>query len=60
MAVLNHGFVEVYDSAFGQVVLAGVIGVDAAGFLWLRRLARFSATGRFLVSAGEADHASAA
>lgn len=48
LVVLNRDFLSPYDSAFGQLVLATVIGVFALGFGWLRRLARFDAPGRFL------------
>jgi Flp pilus assembly protein TadB len=60
MTVLNHGFVSTYDSPFGQLMLGGVIALYAAGFLWLRRLASFATTGRFLLAAGRPDQPGAA
>ncbi|PZS31977.1 MAG: type II secretion system protein [Pseudonocardiales bacterium] len=60
MTVFNHDFVSVYDTVFGQGVLAIVIVIYASGFLWLCRLAKFTVTGRFLMTAGEADQAGAA
>lgn len=58
ITVLNHDFVEEYDSAFGQGVLAGVLLIYAAGFLWLRRLATFTSTGRFLIGGKQPEQIS--
>ena len=40
MVVFNRAFLTPYDTFLGQVVLAGVGGIFAAGFLALTRLAR--------------------
>jgi Flp pilus assembly protein TadB len=48
MAVFNHSYVKVYDQPLGQVVLIVVAGLYAAGFFWLRKLARFDAPERLL------------
>ena len=48
LAVLNPGYVQVYDSPLGQLVLAIVVALYAAGFLWMRRLATFDAPERLL------------
>ena len=48
LAVLNRGYVQVYDSPLGQLVLAVVVALYAAGFLWMRRLATFDAPERLL------------
>ncbi|MFC9969396.1 type II secretion system F family protein [Spirillospora sp. NPDC127200] len=48
LAVFNHSYVEPYDDLVGQLVLCVVIGLYAAAFLWLRRLARYELPGRFL------------
>jgi hypothetical protein len=48
MAVLNPGYVHVYSSPLGQLVLVVVVGLYAAGFLWMRRLATFDAPERLL------------
>jgi len=58
ITVLNRDFVREYDTAFGQVVLAVVMLIYAAGFLWLRRLATFSSTGRFLLGTKPAEQVS--
>jgi Flp pilus assembly protein TadB len=47
---LNPDYVEPYDSFAGQVTLAVVCGVFAAGFLWLRSLSRYDTARRFLDS----------
>jgi Flp pilus assembly protein TadB len=41
LAVFNHGYVHVYDSPLGQLVLLIVVALYAAGFFWLRKLANF-------------------
>lgn len=48
LAVFNHSYVAPYDGPFGQLVLTVVIGLYAAAFFWLRRLARFDLPQRFL------------
>ncbi|MEP6696811.1 MAG: pilus assembly protein TadB [Pseudonocardiales bacterium] len=60
LTLINHAFVDVYDTFFGQIVLTVVIAIYGAGFLWLRRLAKFSATSRFLRGAGHSDQAAEA
>ncbi len=39
--MFNHGYVQGYDSALGQVVLVVVVGLYGAGFVWMRKLATF-------------------
>ncbi len=51
ITVLNRDFVSEYDGLLGQIVLGVILAIYAVGFLWLRRLARFSVTGRFLLGA---------
>lgn len=48
MAVFNHGYVKIYDSAVGQLVLILVVGLYAAGFVWIRKLAAFTVPERLL------------
>lgn len=48
LVLLNPSYVEPYDTFVGQLVLALVIGIFAASFAWLRRLARFEMPERFL------------
>ena len=50
LVVLNRGYLASYDSAFGQLILAGVGGVFAAAFWWLARMARVEAPERLLGS----------
>lgn len=50
LAVFNRAYVDVYDGFLGQLVLAGIVGLYALGFVWLRRLARFDMPQRFLGS----------
>jgi Flp pilus assembly protein TadB len=56
MAIFNHSYVHVYNSPEGQLVLIFVVGLYAAGFLWLRKLANFDSPERLFavpaVSAG--------
>jgi Flp pilus assembly protein TadB len=47
---LNPSYVQPYDSFAGQVTLAVVCAVFAAGFLWLRRLSKYDTARRFLDS----------
>jgi Flp pilus assembly protein TadB len=58
LAVLDHRFLEPYDSVFGQLVLAVIVGIYALGIIWLRKLARFDMPQRLLgttTSAGQAQ-----
>lgn len=55
LAVFNRGYVEPYDSPIGQVVLLVILGLFAAGFAWMRRLAVFEVPERFMF--GRADTA---
>jgi Flp pilus assembly protein TadB len=48
MAIFNRGYVHVYDSPLGQLVLIIVAALYAVGFFWLRRLANFEAPERLL------------
>jgi Flp pilus assembly protein TadB len=48
LALLNPGYVHVYDSPLGQLVLVVVVALYAAGFIWMRRLATFDAPERLL------------
>jgi Flp pilus assembly protein TadB len=50
---LNPEYVEPYDSLGGQVTLAVVCAVFAAGFLWLRSLGRYDTAQRFLTGGGQ-------
>jgi Flp pilus assembly protein TadB len=49
LAIINRSFVQVYDSATGQLVLLAIAGLYAAGFLWLTKLAKFDVPERILV-----------
>ena len=48
LGVFNHSYVSVYDAPLGQIVLIVVAAFYAAGFFWLRKLARFDAPERLL------------
>jgi len=48
LGVFNHSYVQVYDGPLGQFVLVVVAAFYAAGFFWLRKLARFDAPERLL------------
>jgi hypothetical protein len=48
MAVFNHSYVKIYDQPVGQVVLLVVAAFYAAGFFWMRKLARFDTAERLL------------
>jgi Flp pilus assembly protein TadB len=50
LAALDHAFLAPYDGAVGQLVLVVVVGIYAAGIMWLRRLARFEAPQRLLTT----------
>jgi len=49
LAVFNQHFVQVYDTASGQLVLVVIAALYAAGFYWLTRLARFDMPERILI-----------
>ncbi|MFJ5090884.1 type II secretion system F family protein [Streptomyces sp. NPDC088674] len=49
LAIFNKDFVSPYNSPVGQVVLAGVCGLFALGFWWLRKLSTIETPERFLV-----------
>jgi Flp pilus assembly protein TadB len=53
LVVFNRGYLRPYDSVTGQVVLAVVGVLFAAGFLWLTRLARPRDLPRVLDLSGE-------
>jgi len=46
LAVLNPTYVAPYRTAAGQLVLTVVVGIFAAGFIWLARLAALPTAGR--------------
>jgi Flp pilus assembly protein TadB len=55
LAVVDHAFLKPYNGFFGQLMLAVIGAVYAAGILWLRRLANFEAPQRLLgMTAGTA------
>ena len=47
---LDPSYVAPYSTAVGQLALAVIFAVFAAGFLWMRRLAQFEVPERFLTS----------
>jgi Flp pilus assembly protein TadB len=51
VAVFNRNFVQPYGTPIGEAVLAGVLTLFGLGFMWLRRLAKVEAPGRFLIKA---------
>jgi Flp pilus assembly protein TadB len=51
MAIFNRGYVHVYNSPLGQIILVIVAALYAAAFLWLRKLAKFDAPERLLAMA---------
>jgi Flp pilus assembly protein TadB len=53
LALFDHGFLTPYDGALGQVLLAVVAAIYAAGIIWLRRLAHFEAPQRLLSGWGQ-------
>jgi Flp pilus assembly protein TadB len=53
LSIFNRSFVQPYGTAIGQLVLAVVCGLFAAGFWWLRSLAKIETPDRFLVHAPE-------
>jgi Flp pilus assembly protein TadB len=50
LAMLDHAFLAPYDDWLGQLVLLVVVGIYAAGIIWLRRLARFEVPQRLLTT----------
>ena len=48
LAILDHSFLQPYDSVFGQLVLAVIVTIYALGIIWLRKLARFDMPQRLL------------
>jgi Flp pilus assembly protein TadB len=48
LGIFNRGYVHVYDSALGQLVLILIVALYAGGFIWIRRLARFDVPERLL------------
>ncbi len=54
-AVLNRGYSAPYGSVAGQIVLAIVVALYAAGLGWLHHLGTIPAPGRFLNQADRAD-----
>lgn len=57
LGIADHPYVQVYDSPAGQLVLAVIVGVYAAGFLWMRRLARTDPPQRLLAGGGSGPEA---
>ncbi len=55
LAIFNRSYVEPYSTPVGQVVLLVVIGLFAAGFMWMRRLSEFETPERFLLAKQEAS-----
>ena len=54
LLVLNRSYLQPYDTAVGQLVLAVVAGCFATAFWWLARASRVDADERFLAEAGRA------
>ena len=50
LALLNHTYLEPYDTALGQLVLLGIGGIFAAAFAWLARMAKPALPERFLAA----------
>ena len=50
LTLFNRDYVEPYSDAVGQAVLLLILGLFAAGFAWMRRLAAFEVPERFLFS----------
>ena len=48
LSLFNRKYVEPYSTPLGQIALLFILGLFAAGFLWLRRLASFEMPARFL------------
>jgi membrane protein YdbS with pleckstrin-like domain len=58
LAILDHSFLQPYDSVFGQLVLAVIVTIYALGIVWLRKLARFDMPQRLLGATSTAPGAS--
>lgn len=50
LVVFNRPYVAEYDGFLGQLVLIVVLAMFAAGFVWLKRLARFDTPSRLLTA----------
>jgi Flp pilus assembly protein TadB len=48
LILLNRGYIDVYATASGQVVLAVVVGLWGLALWWLARMGEFIAPDRFL------------
>lgn len=57
LTVLNHSYVEPFDTVLGQLVLVLIVMLFAAGLLWLRSLSAPSKADRFLVFGHDAEAA---
>jgi Flp pilus assembly protein TadB len=55
LAIFDKSMLDKYDSAFGQLILALVACIYAAGIIWLRRLANYEQPERLLTNAGRAE-----
>ena len=53
LVLFNRGYLEPYDSALGQLVLAVVGGCFGGSFWWLAIMGKAAAPERFLVGAGQ-------
>lgn len=60
LVLFRREYVAEYDTLLGQLVLVVVVGLFAAGFVWLRRLANFDMPGRFLSTTTTSAGATAA
>src|SRR5262249_21967576 len=52
LALFNKGYLKGYNSLAGQAVLVVVVGLYAAGFVWMRKLATFAPVDRLLAGPG--------
>lgn len=59
LSLFNKDYVEPYSSAIGQLVLVVVVGLFAAGFMWMRSLSVFELPSRFLFQTEAATQAGA-
>jgi Flp pilus assembly protein TadB len=60
LALFNKGYVQGYASPVGQLVLVFVVGLYAAGFIWMRKLATFKMADRLLAGPAADQPASSA
>lgn len=60
LVLFSRDYVAPYSSPLGQVMLAIVLAVFAAGLVWIRSAANLEPPARFLVDADEVDAAMAA